>query len=53
MSLWRYNFQISEESSNPQHSDRKPLKRNCVLTVEELYDTVCQLENSPKKVCGD
>jgi hypothetical protein len=28
MSIWRYNFQISEESSNTPHFDRKLLKRN-------------------------
>jgi hypothetical protein len=29
--------------------DRKPLKRNCVLTEEKLDDISCQLENSPRK----
>jgi hypothetical protein len=26
MSIWRYNFQIREESSNPRYFDRKQLK---------------------------
>jgi hypothetical protein len=29
--------------------DRKPLKRNCVLTEEELDDTGHRLENSPQE----
>jgi hypothetical protein len=29
--------------------NRKPLKRNSVLTEEKLDDIGCQLENSPRK----
>jgi hypothetical protein len=46
MSVWRYNFQISEESSSPWHLiDRKPLKGVCILT----NDISCRLEHSPLK----
>jgi hypothetical protein len=39
MSIWRYYFQISEESMNPRHlTDRKLLKINRVLTEEKLDD---------------
>jgi hypothetical protein len=50
MSVWRYIFQISEESSNPRHFliDRKPLKRYRVLTEETLDDIGLRLENSPR-----
>jgi hypothetical protein len=50
MFIWRYNFQISDESSNPRHLiDRKPLKRNHVLTEDKLDDIGNRLENSPQK----
>jgi hypothetical protein len=49
MSIWRYSFQISEESLNPLHFDRNPLKRNNVLTEEKLDDNSHRLENFPWK----
>jgi hypothetical protein len=50
MFIWRYNFQISGESSNPRLLiDRKPLKRNRALTEKKLDDIGHRLENSPLK----
>jgi hypothetical protein len=40
MSVWRYSFQISEDS------DRKLLIRNRVLIEEKIYDISRRLENS-------
>jgi hypothetical protein len=33
-------------------TERKPLKRNRVLTEEKLEDIGRRLENSPRKLCG-
>jgi hypothetical protein len=50
MSIWIYNFQISEKVlTYGILIDRKPLERNRVLTEEKLYDIRRRLENSPRK----
>jgi hypothetical protein len=45
MSIWRYNFQISEEYSNPRHFNLQKTVKN----KGKLDDISLRLETSPRK----